>query len=112
MNKYLVIVIGVILLCGGAFYKGRMMGIETTETKWKLVVAKADAKIAELQAQGAQTTVQVVTKYVDKVKIVKEKGDVIIQKVPVYITQADNSRCVIPAGFVLLHNAAAANKVP
>lgn len=112
ITRYLIIIFAVLLCLGNAYYVGWSEGVEATETKWKLVVIEAQAKIAKLEAQGSQTTVEVVTKYVDKVKIVKEKGDVVIKEVPIYITKADDSRCVIPNGFVVLHNAAATNQVP
>ncbi len=35
-----------------------------------------------------------------------------IEKVPVYVTAKDDAACVLPDGFVLLHDAAAAGRDP
>jgi hypothetical protein len=49
----------------------------------------------------------VVTEYVDRVEVIEKQGKTIIQRVPVYVTPDDDSRCAVPAGFVRLHDAAA-----
>lgn len=69
-----------------------------------LRLAKAETAAARLEAQQAKVTTQVVTKYVDRVKIIHEKGATIIQEVPKYVTQADDRRCTVPTGFVELWN--------
>jgi hypothetical protein len=76
------------------------------EASWKLKEAQIKQEIAELNNQRAEATIQVVTKYIDRVKVVKEKGNVIIQEVPKYITQTDNDRCVLPDSVRMLHDAA------
>jgi hypothetical protein len=63
--------------------------------------------IAELQARRAEKTIEVVTKYVDRVREVKVQGDSVIREVPIYVSQAADAQCVIPAGFVRIHDAAA-----
>lgn len=57
----------------------------------------------------ARRDVQVVTQYVDRVRVVREKGDAIIKEVPVYVDREADRACVVPVGFVRLHDAAAAN---
>ena len=42
----------------------------------------------------------------------KEKGNVIIKEIPTYITKTDDSKCVVPNGFVVLHDSASRNEVP
>lgn len=44
--------------------------------------------------------------YRDRIQKIYVKGDVIEKEVPVYVTQADNDRCTINAGFVRSHDAA------
>lgn len=80
-------------------------GIANEET-WKIKVAETQKEIADLKQKQAETTVEVVTKYVDRIKVVKEKADVIVKEVPKYITQADNDRCVLPDSVRMLHDAA------
>lgn len=45
-------------------------------------------------------------KYVDRIKTIYVKGDEIEKQVPIYITQADNARFAVSAGFVRLYDAA------
>lgn len=57
----------------------------------------------------ARLNVQVVTKYVDRVQVVRGKGDTIIKEVPVYVDREADRACAVPVGFVRVHDAAAAN---
>lgn len=57
----------------------------------------------------ARLNVQVVTKYVDRVQVVRGKGDTIIKEVPVYVDRESDRACTVPVGFVRVHDAAAAN---
>jgi hypothetical protein len=50
---------------------------------------------------------QVVTEYVDRVRVVEVQGETIIKRVPVYVSEKADRACVVPAGFVRLHDAAA-----
>lgn len=63
------------------------------------------------QALGTVRDV-VITKYVERVQVAKENAKTIIQKVPVYVSKESDARCAVPAGFVRLHDAAAANVPP
>lgn len=63
--------------------------------------------IAQLEARQAEKTVEVVTKYVDRVREVRAKAETIINEVPIYVPKAADDRCVIPDGFVRVHDAAA-----
>jgi len=55
---------------------------------------------------------RVVTEYVDRVQVIEKTGRTIIQEVPVYVSEAADRACAVPAGFVRLHDAAAANVPP
>lgn len=50
---------------------------------------------------------RVVTEYVDRVQVVEVQGETIIKRVPVYVSEKADRACVVPAGFVRLHDAAA-----
>lgn len=101
-------VISIIVLCFSIFLEG---GISSNDA-WKLKVAAAELKAAQTETKSAEATVQVVTKYVERLKVVKEKGDVIIKEVPKYITEKSDAECVIPKSFVMLHDLASKNEVP
>jgi len=65
-----------------------------------------------IREHQALATVKVVTEYVDRVRVVREKGDTIIKEVPVYVPVQADAACAINHGFVRLHNAAAAGELP
>ena len=106
--KTIVQVISVVVIAFSLYMEG---GI-ANEAEWKLKVKEAEAKVAQKETQAAETTVKVVTKYVKTVETIKEKGDVIIKEIPIYITKNDDSMCDVPNGFVLLHDSASRNEVP
>ena len=92
------------------------IGYKHAENDWEMrfkdlevKAAKLEAENARLEAKGEQITIQYVTKYVDRIKIVKEKGDEIIVKVPVYINEKSDDGCVVNHGFRVLHDSAATN---
>ena len=67
---------------------------------------------AAIRERRAQATVKVVTQYVDRVRVVREKGETIIKEVPVYVPVQADAACTINRGFVRLHDAAAAGELP
>ena len=89
-----------------------LAGGAANNKQWEIEIAKRDAEIAELKAQADKVTVEVITKYVDRVKVVKEKGDVIIKEIPKLITKEIDRGCQLPPIVGLLHNSAATNTVP
>lgn len=98
----------VIVLAFGLYLEGGL----SNEDKWQAKVKEMEAEIAKVEKAGAEASVKVVTKYVDRVQIVKEKGDALVQKVPEYISKDSDAKCVVPNGFVVLHDAAAKGEVP
>lgn len=75
-----------------------------------LLVEQAQAAAIHKEDQG-KITDRVVTKYVDRIVTIREKGDTIIQRVPVYVTAQDDSNCTINNGFVRLWNEANTGEV-
>jgi hypothetical protein len=74
-------------------HTGKMQELRKQET----VALKANVK-------QQQASVKTVTEYVDKVKVVRQKGETIIKEVPVYITKDVDGGCIIPDSFGLLWN--------
>ena len=93
----------------GAIYYA---GMRHVQKNWDLEKAQTAQQIAELKAKAAEATTEVVTRYVDRVKTVVEKGDTIVRYVDRVITEKDDAECTIPQAFVKLHDAAAQNVVP
>jgi len=87
-----------VFLCGGL----------ANEAAWQLKVAKTNAEIAELKAKSEKVSTKVVTKYIDRIQVVKEKGNEIVK----YVNKESDAKCELPNSFVVLHNAAAENQLP
>ena len=75
---------------------------------------KAETAASELRTQlkNAKGATVTVTQYVDRERVIRLKGDTIIKEVPRYVPVQADAACVVPRGFVRLHDAAAAGAVP
>ena len=102
--------VAVLALCGWKVHiygKTRYKaGQADVQAKWDKANAKAQAEIARLREAAGKVTVRTETVYVDRVRTIREKGNDIIRNVPVYVPAGSPD---LPAGFRLLHDAAAAN---
>ena len=98
-----------IALAAAAFagYHYSENGWEKRFAEFKAQEAEQAAKIKELELQSQKVNVETIIKYVDRVKVVKEKGATIVKEIPVYISEKSDNRCIIPAGFVWAHDSAA-----
>jgi hypothetical protein len=79
---------------------------------WRNKVDEMNAQIAQIKANSDQATKQVVYKYIERTKVVKEKNDAIRTQVTKYITKEADANCTIPRSAIVLHDAAAKNVVP
>jgi len=86
---------------------GWVKGASHVQEKWSAANDDQAARVVTIQAKQAAATIQVVTEYVDRVQIVRQRGADIIKEVPIYVTKESDAGCVIPRGFVRLHDAAA-----
>ena len=86
------------------------LGASHVQAQWDAERARLATVKAKTEAAQAETTTRVVTQYVDRVQTVRERGKTIVQKVPVYVPS--DSTCDLPAGFRVLHDAAAAGELP
>ncbi len=91
---------------------GWVKGAGHVQVRWDAAVQQQSLQTAALRERQAQATVKVVTEYVDRVRVVREKGDTIIKEVPVYVPVQADAACTINRGFVRLHDAAAAGELP
>lgn len=91
-------------------YIGYMLSNSTWEKKYLEMqnsLTELQLKNEKLKTESNRVTVEEVTKYVDRVRIVKEQSEEIIREIPIYITAEDNANCIIPDDFIRLHNKAA-----
>ncbi|MGP8432008.1 hypothetical protein ACT2FY_39435 [Paraburkholderia fungorum] len=86
------------------------LGASRVQAKWDAEKSHTAIATAKTEAAQANVTARVVTQYVDRVKTVRERGQTIVNEVPIYVPS--DSACDLPAGFRLLHDAAAAGELP
>ena len=89
-----------------------MKGTERVQAKWDAQVREQAVQVAVQQQRQAEATVKVVTRYVDRVRVVREKGQTIVKEVPVYVPVQADAACSVNRGFVRLHDAATAGDLP
>lgn len=61
-----------------------------------------------LAKKAGEVTIEVVTKYVDRVSVVTEKADEIVREIPIYVTKEADKHCTITDGWVFNHDRSAA----
>lgn len=106
--KYGVVVLVAIALLSAAYLKG----VDHTEAKWAAKQAEVVAAYSQENARLAALKSRVDIQYRDKIVEVTKVGKTIVKEVPVYITAEHDSKCNINGGFVELHDAAAAHRLP
>ena len=104
--------IAVVVIAGLVYALGWLGGAGHELDRAKQLEAKQLRQAFE-QGQALGTVRdRVVTEYVDRVQVIEKTGRTIIKEVPVYVSEAADRACTVPAGFVRLHDAAAANVPP
>jgi hypothetical protein len=101
-----------VLIAAALIGFGWIRGAGHVQARWDAAVQKQTQQVAAIRERQAQATVKVVTQYVDRVRVVREKGDTIIKEVPVYVPVKADAACTVNRGFVRLHDAAAAGELP
>jgi hypothetical protein len=101
-------VASIVLLVFGIYMEGSI----ANQAAWEAKVAEVKLEMAKKETASAEASVKVITKYVEKIKVVKETNDAIIKEVPKYINQAADAKCDVPNSFVVLHDSASNNEVP
>ena len=94
-------IVGIALLALGVYFRGGY-GVEMT---WRERVAEVEAQLEEAKKESAKVNTVVETRVVTKTKIIKEKGDVIVQQVDRVIPVEKD--CAVPKEAIDLHNQAA-----
>ena len=109
MRTYLIGAALLLLACTGVWvwYGSLQSTISGLEGQVKEQTERAER--AANVAASAVSTQLIVTKTVERVVEVKVKGDTIVQRVPVYVSQKADNGCVVTNGAVSVLNSAAAN---
>ena len=95
----------VVFLVSGLSLEGGL----ATEQQWRERVREMQARVAQAEAESAQANEKLAAGGKQKIKIIREKGQVIKQYIDREVVKYDN-QCVIPSAVVKAHNAAARNE--
>lgn len=82
-------------------------GIRWAEYGFTKKEREYSAQITKMVLEQKELSNKKNIEYIEKEKIIYEKGQTITKKIPVYITKQDDEACIIADGAVLLHNDAA-----
>lgn len=104
--------LALVLLAAALIGFGWIKGAGHVQSQWNTAAQHQNLQATAIRERQAQATVKVVTQYVDRVRVVREKGDTMIKEVPVYVPVQADAACTINRGFVRLHDAAAAGELP
>ncbi len=93
------------LVSAGLFYGHTRYnaGQESTQVKWDASIKRGEAEVTRLKSEAGKITVKTETVYVDRIKTIREKGDEVVRKVPVYIPSDSPD---LSGGWRLFHAAA------
>src|SRR5688500_17712040 len=84
----------------GQFNRGQA----DVQAQWEASIEKGKKEIERLKSEAGKVTVRVETKYFDRIKTIREKGETIVQKVPIYISR---DLPELPGAWRVLHDGAA-----
>jgi hypothetical protein len=83
-----------------------MAGAIANEQAWKDRVAKLEKEYAESQVKSEKVNSEIITKYITKREVIREKGEEQIRYIDREITKY-NEICRLPKEVITLHNEAA-----
>lgn len=84
------------------------LGRDHKQADWDKSVKRGQKIVDDLKAKQGSITISGEVRYVETVKTIKEKADVIEKQIPIYIPVDSD----LPAGFRLLHDSAALGTLP
>lgn len=95
-------IVGTVLLLVGLYFEGGL-GVEQA---WRQRVAALEEQIAASQQQSTETNVVVQTKYLERVKVVKEQQQVIVEKIK-EVEKLVDAKCEVAEEAIVILNEAA-----
>ena len=101
----------ILLIVFGVWFEGAM----SNQAEWEAKVAELQIKVAEAEAKSQETNVQIITKTVKKLELVRTRGNDIINYVDREVVKDKEvikfvEVCPIPQIIINTHNAAALNQ--
>jgi len=101
--------LAILALAAAMYATGWVKGASHAQARQQAELGARHIQLAQVRQSQAEATVQVVTRYVDRIQTVRAAGVTLIKEVPVYVP-ADSP--ALPGGFRLLHDAAARGELP
>ena len=105
--KFVLQIVGLVLLVAGSYFKGGY-GVEE---EWRAKVAALQAKVDAAAKQSQQANVQIQTKIVTKIKTIHDTKVVTKQVIQQVATEIDRE-CKVDANAITILNAAARGEKP
>ena len=102
MYKTPIQLVSVFMIAFGVY----MSGVIANENKWKERVAQLEKEYAESQVKSEKVNTEIVTKYITKREVIREKGEEQIRYIDREITKY-NEICRLPKEVITVHNEAA-----
>lgn len=102
MYKTPIQLVSVFMIAFGVY----MSGVIANENKWKERVAQLEKEYAESQVKSEKVNTEIVTKYITKREVIREKGEEQIRYIDREITKY-NEICRLPKEVITVHNQAA-----
>ena len=101
-------VVSVLILTAGVYFKGGYV----TEMMWREEVKKVQEELDKAKNKAAEVVVQVEEKVIFRDRVIKEKGETLIQYVDREIVKKEEvvkyiENCPVPAEIIDIHNQAA-----
>jgi hypothetical protein len=85
---------------------------ETASLSVRLATAEANTFAALFEASAARLDVTIVTRYVDRVRVIHDTTHTLQREIPSYVTPATDDAFPLPRGFIRVHDAAATGLLP
>ena len=95
---------GVLLLSWFIYYKGQ----QSIQVKWDASVERGREAVSRLKQRQTIVTKEVEIVNVEKVKVIREKGETVIKYVDRYISASDS----VPVGFGMLYDSSLSGTLP
>ena len=98
-------VIGTVLIVVGVYFYGGY----STEMSWRQRAEELQQKLARAEEQSREANVVIETKYVDRVRVIREHSDAVIRYIDREVVKYDvkfapGGQCEIPREFIQAHN--------
>jgi len=100
--RLLIQIVSVILIVIGTYMSGAISNNE----KWEAKVKDLQIKLKDAELRASQNNVQIQTKYIDRIKIIKQKDETVQQQIDQSKDEINKKCQVTPEMITILNNAA------